>query len=96
MMQEHFEKMFHQGLDLLNAGSSAAAIKVFVKLLDNLPCHESFTNFRVAAFAHKGLAHIQLNDYKSAAEAFSLIPPYVSLREGVIPEVFFVLFLFIK
>ena len=95
MMKEHFEQMFCQGLDLVNAGSSAAAIKVFAKLIGDLPCHESFMNIRVAACAHKGLAHIQLGDYKSAAETFSLIPPHVSLREDVIPQVLIVSFLLI-
>ena len=90
MMKKHFEEMFCQGLELLNAGSGAAAIKVFAKLINELPCHEIFMNIRVAACAHNGLAHIQLGDYKSAAESFSLVPSHVSLREDVIPQVFIV------
>ena len=93
MMQEHFEHMFCQGLTLLKDGSCAAAIKVFAKCISDLPYHESFMNIRVAACAHKGLAHIQLDDYKSAAETFSQIPHDVSLNEDVIPQVLILSFL---
>eukprot|EP00112_Aurelia_sp_Birch-Aquarium-sp1_P002545 Seg1280.5 transcript_id=Seg1280.5/GoldUCD/mRNA.D3Y31 product="TPR and ankyrin repeat-containing protein 1" protein_id=Seg1280.5/GoldUCD/D3Y31 len=87
VMEIELKGMVDRGMNLFQAGKYHCAIGVFERAIyrfqDQLPESEHF----VTACYKKGLAEIHLGDHKEAAKSFSVIPPGISLKDGVVPKI---------
>ena len=86
-MEEELKSMVGHGIHLFQAGKYHQAINVFERVICRFRYQLPDSDLFVTACYKKGLAHLQLEDYKEAARSFLSMPCHIIVQDGVVPKV---------
>ena len=86
-MEEQLKNMVGHGIHLFQAGKYHQAIDAFERAICRFQYQMPDSDLFVTACYKKGLAQLQLDDYKGAARSFLSMPHHITLQDGVAPKV---------